>query len=122
MRDDTDLLGICAEFRADIKGALKTAIEKSAGLNGEQFLSEVLTGKCPKCGSCRTKNGEDEDSIGDFSVGLCIACGLVWCLDCGKPLSKNVRCNHWDICRKCDTAAACNLVLSECNKLKSDTG
>lgn len=121
MNDDTDLLSICAEFRADISNVLKTALEKSADRSGEQFLSEVLTGKCPGCGSYQTKNGEDEDSIGDFSVGLCIACGHLWCLDCGRQLSTDISCNHWDICRKCDSSATCNIVLSECKKLKNET-
>ncbi len=120
VRDNTDLLMICATFREDIKGMLKAALKKSAATNEEQFLSEVLTGKCPRCGSDHTKNCENVETIGDFSVGLCVKCGYLWCSECGKSLVRNTHCNHWDICGKCDAANKCDMVLSECDKLKSE--
>lgn len=118
MKENAELLRICAVFREDIKNELKTALEKSSAANGEQFLSELLTGKCPRCGSDQTKNCENVEEIEDFSVGLCVRCGYLWCSECGKSLAKDIRCNHWDICRKCDTADKCDIAFSECKRLK----
>ena len=122
VRDNSDLLRICASFREDIKKMLETALKKSAAINEEQFLSEVLTGICPRCGSNQTKDCENMEAIKDFSVGLCIRCGYLWCSECGKPLVEDTHCNHWDICRKCNTTHECNMVLSECEKLRSKSG
>jgi hypothetical protein len=118
MRDYAYLLEICASFRKEIRASLRTALAKSSAINEEQFLSEVLTGKCPRCGSDRTRNCEDMEPIGDFSVGLCVKCGYLWCSECGKPLRENTRCNHWDICGNCSTEHECDTVVSECKKLK----
>jgi len=120
--DNIDLLRICASFREDIKKIMETALKKSAAINEEQFLSEVLTGICPRCGSNQTRDCENMEAIEDFSVGLCISCGYLWCSECGKPLGKDTRCNHWDICRICNATRECEMVLSECEKLRRKSG
>ena len=37
----------------------------------------------------------------DTTVGICLECGYVWCLECFKPLKK-WPCPHWEICDACE--------------------
>jgi len=121
MGKNADLLNTYVSLPEDIKMMLKKAIKKSSAISKEQFLAEVMTGKCPQCGSNQTKNCDKMEGIQDFTVGLCMRCGYLWCSECGKPLVKDIHCNHWDICRKCDIAdesGFCGNDLLECKKLK----
>lgn len=121
MKDKDDILKISASLPEDIKEMLKKAVAKSSALTNEQFITEVIIGKCPQCGSNQTKNCEKVEGIEDFTVGLCMGCGYLWCSECGKQLVNNIHCNHWDICRKCDEvdeSGFCGIDLMECKKLK----
>jgi hypothetical protein len=117
--EEPDLYGICLSFRRDIRIMLKRALELSSAVTHEQFLSELI-GTCPRCGSSQTKDCEHVEGIKDFTVGLCTACGHLWCIECGKPLLKDAVCTHWEICRKCDLAEMsgfCSADLMKCAKL-----
>jgi hypothetical protein len=119
-KDNTDLYDICLSFRRDMRIMLKRALELSTAVTEEQFLSE-LVGGCPRCGSVHTKDCEHVEGIEDFTVGLCLKCGYLWCIECGKPLVKNANCNHWEICRKCNTVEVsgfCSTDLVDCAKLR----
>ncbi|MEW6053632.1 MAG: hypothetical protein AB1552_07585 [Nitrospirota bacterium] len=121
MGENIDLFNRYVSLPEDIKILLKKAREKSSAVSREQFLAEVMTGKCPECGSSETKNCEKAEGIEDFTVGLCVRCGFLWCSECGKPLSKTLHCIHWDICRKCeisDESGYCGNDLLECKKLR----
>lgn len=65
----------------------------------EEFVSAVMVGPCPRCGS--NKTGDDDDfrvldlDPGDVTVGVCAGCGYLWCLDCGAALEK-WPCPHWE--------------------------
>lgn len=119
--DSADLFSICLSFRHDIRIMLKRALELSTAVTEEQFLSELI-GKCARCGSGQTRDCEHVEGIEDFTVGLCVKCGYLWCIECGKPLLKDTNCSHWEICRKCDTAEMsgfCGTDLMKCAKLNA---
>jgi len=118
-KDNSDLYNICLSFRRDIRIVLKRALELSTAVTEEQFLSELI-GECPHCGSGQTKDCQHVEGIEDFTVGLCVKCGYLWCIECGKSLAKNTNCTHWEICRKCDAAGMSGLCGSDpmrCAKL-----
>lgn len=76
------------------------------GKSKEEFVSALLIGPCPNCGSEKTRDGEDTgiptgQEMGDTTVGVCLECGYLWCLTCGVPLS-SWPCPHWTICDSCD--------------------
>ena len=121
MKNYDDILKISASLLEDIKEILKKAVKKSSALTNEQFITEVMIGRCPQCGSNQTKNCKNVKGIEDFTVGLCIKCGHLWCSECGNPLAHNIHCNHWDICIKCNEVnemGFCVIDLMECKKLK----
>jgi hypothetical protein len=116
-QDNADLLAIFTPVRADIKKAIAKAIELTSAKNDEQFLAEVMTGNCPRCGSNQIKDCRKVEGINDITVGLCMQCGLLWCLECGKLLVDNIHCNHWDICMKCDIVDECDIDLKDCKQI-----
>ena len=102
----------------------KLDIEK---IKVDAFVSSVMVGNCPKCGSDNThdctaleevparevggfkfpKMTEGHDCpvalrIDDPCVGHCDSCGYIWCLECENELSEdNPICGHWNVCDKC---------------------
>jgi hypothetical protein len=116
--DTTDLLAMIGALRRDIGWMIEKAIKPTSLINEEQFLAEVMTGKCPRCGSGQIKDCRRTEPINDVTVGLCMKCGHLWCLECGRSLVVNVHCNHWCICLLCDKLDTCNIDLRECSKLK----
>ena len=77
----------------EVQEGLFTLIEKHD--NVDEFISAVMVGECPKCGSEKTRDAEDIKSMDDATVGVCMDCGYVWCLECGEPLDE-WPCPHWD--------------------------
>jgi hypothetical protein len=57
-----------------------------------------MMGDCPNCGSKHTRDGDDagfpKEKAGDITVGICLECGYVWCLECGDALA-SWPCQHW---------------------------
>jgi hypothetical protein len=122
MKDKDKLLKESAHLLEDIEKMLRKAAQRSFGLTEEQFLTEVMIGNCPRCTSKQTKSCEKHEGIEDFTVGLCISCGYLWCSECGKELKNVSHCDHLDICRKCDDldeSGACGIDLKGCKKLRS---
>lgn len=120
MKDKDRFLKNSFSLPEDIKEMLRKVAKKSSSMTKEQFLAEVMIGKCPQCGSEQTKSCEDVDGIEDFTIGLCMICGYLWCSECGRKLVKNVQCNHWDVCRQCDErdeSGCCDRDLMDCRKL-----
>ncbi len=74
------------------------------GLSKEEFLSALMVGPCPDCGSEKTRDDDDVQALGvdpgDTTVGVCLDCGYLWCLECGDGLI-SWPCSHWDICASC---------------------
>ena len=119
-QDNSDLLAMFAALRGDIRRMIEKAIEQTSPINEEQFLAQVMTGNCPRCDSNQIKDCRKVESINDITVGLCMQCGFIWCLDCGKPLTKDIHCDHWDVCLQCDRLNDCDIDLKECEKLKGN--
>jgi len=104
----------------DMKEYFVKAAEESK--TPEEFISRIMVGCCPQCGSPETISCEEVEEIEDPTVGICKTCGLLWCLECQAPIEDEEECLHWDICRKCekskDLKADCGEVASECEKVK----
>ncbi len=123
MEDNDGILKIWASLPKDIQEALKKSVEESSAVTEEQFIAEIMIGECPHCGSKNTKDCEEMEGIEDFTVGLCMNCGFLWCSECGRSLFQNIRCKHWEICDKCDEAdemGMCEVDPIECEKLNKE--
>ena len=119
-QDNTDLLAMVAALRGDIRRMIEKATEKTSARNEEQFLAEIMTGNCPRCASNQIKDCRKVEGINDISVGLCMQCGVIWCLECGRSLVGNVHCNHWCICLLCDRLDTCDIDLRGCSNLREN--
>jgi len=102
-------------------------------LKRDYFISRMMVGNCPNCGSDNThdceaptfvvspivpfyegepkrieKMGSECEvarKIDDITVGHCDDCGHIWCLECGNKLTlEKPVCGHWEICDGCDQA------------------
>jgi hypothetical protein len=125
MEDNEEILKIWASLPKEVQDALRDAAEESSAVTDEQFIAEIMIGECPQCGSKNTKDCEEIDGIEDFTVGLCMNCGFLWCSECGRPLVHSILCNHWAICDTCDETdelGMCDLDPMECKKLQEELG
>ena len=57
----------------------------------EQFVNRLMVGDCPNCGSPETGDCENNPDVGNICIGRCFHCGQLWCLNCGRVLSKGER-------------------------------
>jgi hypothetical protein len=123
MEDSKDFSEMWDSLPNDIQETLKKAVEESSAVSEEQFIAEIMIGECPNCSSNQTKDCEKVGGIEDFSVGLCMNCGYLWCSECGRPLNKNTKCKHWEICDTCDKAdeiGYCGIYALDCEKLNNE--
>jgi hypothetical protein len=123
MEDSKDFNEMWDSLPEDIQETLKKAIEESSAETEDQFLAEIMIGECPQCESDQTKDCENVDGIEDFSVGLCMDCGYLWCSECGRSLVRGVKCKHWAICDTCDQAdeiGYCGIDAPDCEKLNDE--
>jgi hypothetical protein len=123
MEGNDGILKTWASLPKDVQEALRKSVEESSAVPAEQFLAEMLTGECPQCGSRNTKDCAEMRGIEDFTVGICMNCGMLWCSECGRSLFQNVHCKHWEICDKCDEAnemRMCEVDPMECEKLNKE--
>ncbi|MEW6419325.1 MAG: hypothetical protein AB1480_14635 [Nitrospirota bacterium] len=104
----------------EIRDYLKKAFEES--LTEEQFISAVMVGECPKCGSANTVDCDEIQGIEDATLGLCRNCGYFWCLECGSRLTSGIACGHWKICDECgeekDEFGDCGIPAWECEHIE----
>jgi len=120
MEDSKDFSEIWDSLPEEVQDTLKKAVEESNSVTEEQFLAEIMIGECPKCNSNQTKDCEKVEGIEDFSVGLCMDCGYLWCSECDRPVEKNITCKHWEICDTCDQnddIGFCGIDPVECEKI-----
>ncbi len=118
-----DFMKLWASLPDDVQDMLKKAMEESSATNEEQFLAEIMIGECPLCRGNNTKDCEEVDGIEDCTVGLCMRCGYVWCSECGRPLTSDIHCKHWDICDECgqsDEYGMCDIDPLECETLNKE--
>ena len=85
--------------------------------NEKDFFRIMMVGDCPKCGGENTRDCEDSP-LGDITVGFCLDCYIIWCLECGEIFKENQTiCVHWEICDKCkfSTDEGCDILIDECS-------
>lgn len=103
----------------EIQAYLKKCFEETT--TEEEFLSAILVGDCPECGSKRTIDCTDIEGVDDPTLGLCKDCGYFWCIECGSRLISSFNCGHWEVCDKCnekkDEFGACGVMAWECERI-----
>jgi len=72
----------------------------------DEFIDQIKTGACPKCGSNNTYDCDNplELIVEDNTIGYCLDCSAYWCLECGyvfKEIRKHMQCPHWRLCAEC---------------------
>ena len=89
----------------------------------EEFVRTVFVGDCPRCDSAKTAISGPADGEEDLTVGLCKACGYLWCLECECQLEPGAECGHWDICESCEEideeTGACPTSTDECTVIQT---
>jgi hypothetical protein len=105
---------------AEIQDALQNAVEEKKGKpKGER--GGVLR-PCPRCGEKDTTDCDRVLGIEDSTIGLCITCGYLWCLECDAALLTSVLCGHWQVCTHCgekkDASGYCNTVTWKCKHIR----
>jgi len=100
----------------DIQDALLLAVEKNR--EAERNFRGTAVHSCPHCGDVNTMDCSTIESIGDATVGLCLVCGYLWCLECDASLLTGINCGHWQICSACpqkkESSGYCGAVPWEC--------
>jgi hypothetical protein len=71
---------------------LRAAFMESS--TGEEFVNQLMTGSCPKCGSSNTGDCDDDPEIREILLGRCYDCGQLWCTECGQLLNAPF-CKCW---------------------------
>ena len=65
--------------------------------SAEDFVNRIFVDTCPKCGSSKTGDCENDPDIGELLVGRCYDCGHLWCTECGVQLKPGeTNCPCWD--------------------------
>ena len=89
----------------------------------DEFVRSVFVGDCPRCASDQTAMSEEADGEEDLTVGVCKACGHLWCLECDRELTPGTVCGHWDICESCeqldDESGLCLTSPDECELIQT---
>lgn len=83
----------------EIQETLKETIDEFRTASAEEKSRSA--GTCPRCGGKTTTDCQNVDRIRDATVGLCIHCGYLWCIECASALMTSVRCGHWNVCIHC---------------------
>lgn len=105
-------------IRVSLKMALEIYQEKRLGQD-----RQVSTRECPRCSNKNTINCGNVKDLNDITIGLCPACGYLWCLECEMALLTTVNCGHWQVCTACreekDPSGYCGIVPWECTHIIS---
>ncbi len=107
------------EVQSDLMELVKQANDP------EEVVRLALVGDCPFCGSTNTRDCE-EAPLDDPTVGICLDCSNLWCLECGYLFPKGQTvCGHWAICDACefshvkwDEGETCGTTADECSIIK----
>jgi hypothetical protein len=90
-------------------------------MSEDEFLRLVFVGDCPACESEKTVCCDEIEGIDDPTIGMCEACGFMWCLECGFEVRRGEDCGHWEVCDNCDEEKDefedCGIPASECPKV-----
>jgi len=78
---------------------------------------------CPRCGERDTTDCDRVMGIEDVTIGLCLRCGYLWCLECETALLTSVLCGHWQVCAHCrerkDPSGCCSTVAWKCKHVRT---
>ena len=120
--DKKEIYAMWGLLPPDVRHALKKAVEALDRVV-ERWRTPVIA-PCPRCGSKKTADCRNVEGIDDATVGLCIACGYVWCLECNVTLITSIACDHWKICANCgnrtDEVGNCGIMTWECPRLRPE--
>ncbi|MDD3846083.1 MAG: hypothetical protein PHC90_06930 [Syntrophorhabdaceae bacterium] len=104
----------------DIGDALLLAVEKNR--DAHKNFRGASVSRCPHCGDSNTMDCSTIDAIGDATVGLCLVCGYLWCLECDSSLITGINCGHWQICSSCpekkQSSGYCGTLPWECPHIR----
>jgi hypothetical protein len=84
---------------------------------GQEIFRGVVAGDCPVCGSFNTLDG-GETPLEDPTLGICLDCCTIHCLDCGELLrGGQTACPHRKVCDECRAARgkACRIPVWNCS-------
>jgi hypothetical protein len=71
----------------------------------KELARMLMVDDCPRCGSKNTKDCDTIVDVEDNTIGICLDCGYIWCLECGYELKEKI-CPHWSACSDCDQTDA----------------
>jgi hypothetical protein len=118
--DRAHLHGMWELMPPEIQKALQEATEEPAGDVARP--ESVVIRRCSRCGGTDTTDCHAIKGIADPTIGLCVTCGYLWCLECETHLISTVTCGHWRICASCperkDESGYCRAVPWECAHIK----
>lgn len=106
------------EFLPDnIRDSLKMAFALHRQRGGWQER-QTLIRQCPHCGSKHTIDCGQVKDLNDTTIGLCLTCGYLWCIECDTTLLTTVNCGHWQVCSACTEekglSGYCGITPREC--------
>jgi len=92
--------------------------DKSSEIEHAKFLSAMMVGSCPACGSNFTHDCESKETgntgstcevakqLDAIDIGHCDKCGMLWCLECGEMIGSEVEAvkEHFENCTALDSA------------------
>ena len=116
-----DVENILETIPEDARNELMRLAEESE--SEDEFVRAVFVGDCPRCESDQTGMPEGPDEEEDVTVGICKACGYVWCLECDSELASGASCGHWQICESCEQleeeSGLCNTSPDACDVIQT---
>ena len=91
-------------------------VDKSSEIERAKFLSAMMVGSCPACGSdfthdCESKETGNTEStceiakqLDTINIGHCDKCGMLWCLECGEMIGSEPEAvkEHFENCTALD--------------------
>jgi hypothetical protein len=104
----------------EIQGSLRKAFEEKRSKPKAERGGVIRS--CPRCGTTNTTDCDRVMGIEDVTIGLCISCGYLWCLECDAALLTSILCGHWQVCAHCgekkDAAGLCNTAAWKCKHIR----
>jgi hypothetical protein len=115
-----EVMKVFDDLPEDVKNTLEELLEQAK--SKEEFLQLAMVGGCPFCGGTNTRDC-DETPLGDITVGICLDCHRLWCLECGYKFPEGkTMCEHWAICEDCEfideKKESCGTPPFECSILR----
>jgi hypothetical protein len=107
-----------------LPGNIQESLEMAIHVNLQKERSERQTPDriCPHCGHDDAIDCGQVKDLNDTTIGLCLICGYLWCLECDAALLTTVNCGHWHVCASCaeekDLSGYCGRIPWECPHIR----